>query len=99
MKRASEAGRSSAAARLSKTRSFHEENAQRIKDRRVPYQEIEQKDRFPGLDRDTARVEHLQCHKSSELLAPIAHRFRTDSVPVVVEPLGKNHFRAVRQPN
>jgi len=99
VKRASEAGRSSAAARLSKTRSFHEENAQRIKDRRVPYQEIEQKDRFPGLDRDTARVEHLQCHKSSELLAPIAHRFRTDSVPVVVEPLGKNHFRAVRQPN
>jgi len=100
IKRVSEVGRSSGAGRLSKTRSFHEENVQRMKERRgVPYQEIEQKDRYPGLDRETARMEHLQRHKSSELVSPIQHRFRTDSVPVVVEPLGKNHFRAVRQPN
>jgi len=110
----SDASRVNAANRLSKTRSFHEENGARggasanaiaggvggvgagrlmTKPLRrcVPYQEMEQKDRFPGLDRDTARLDqhHLQRH--------IARR--NESVPVVVEPLGKNHFRAVRQPN
>ena len=117
-----------------RSRSFHDEQpasspwlglgagGAATKYRRVPYQELDQRERFPGLDRDTARLEHhldaatavaapvsasasrhLQRHKSTEFVskAPAGYGARaannSESVPFFVEPVGKNHFRAVRQ--
>jgi len=107
-----------------RSRSFHDEQPSWMgaatKFRRVPYQELDQRERFPGLDRDTARLDHhvgtaplggasspssrhLQRHKSTEFVSSMATGYggasgnRSDSVPFFVEPVGKNHFRAVRQ--
>lgn len=94
----------------SRSRSFRDEQSQgwsAIKYRRPPatnYQELDQRERFPGLDRETARVldnnhgsmanlqqqqqQRLQRHKSSEFVS-MMKRNSTEPGVVVVEPTQK----------
>lgn len=81
----------------------------------VQYQELDERERFPGLDRETARVveplqhqRNLQRHKSSEFASLIKRSSvalnmdQATASLVVVEPtqkVGNRHFRAIRQPN
>lgn len=68
---------------------------------RATYQELDQRDRFPGLDRETARLDHIgqglqhlqhqqrniQRYQSTEMLTS-SYGLNRASVRVVVEPVG-----------